>query len=212
MYTVKEIFYTLQGEGAQSGRAAVFCRFTGCNLWTGRESDRLKSICQFCDTDFIGTDGERGGVYATPQELARAIAETWKSGNGTGGRPFVVVTGGEPLLQLDAALIESIKELGIEVAVETNGTIEAPPGIDWLCVSPKVGATLRQTRGHELKVVIPQLGLDLEALESLPFTHFYVQPMAGTQYDENCRIAVAFCLSHPRWRVSTQMHKHLAIA
>jgi 7-carboxy-7-deazaguanine synthase len=212
MYSVKEIFYTLQGEGAQSGRASVFCRFTGCNLWSGREEDRTKAICQFCDTDFVEADGVNGGVFESPHALARAIKEQWRGASDSVAKPFVVFTGGEPLLQLDGPLVEAMHEVGFEVAVETNGTIAVPPGIDWVCVSPKAGAVLRQTEGHELKVVVPQSGIELESLEHLPFHHHYVQPMAGPDYEENCRLAVAFCLQRPRWRISTQVHKHLAIA
>lgn len=212
MYAVKEAFYTLQGEGAHSGRAAVFCRFTGCNLWTGREADRGKAICQFCDTDFVGTDGLNGGEFATAPELAASIKRLWRGAVSRGATPFVVFTGGEPLLQLDTPLIDAVHDVGFEIAVETNGTIVAPAGIDWICVSPKAGAVLRQVEGHELKVVIPQAGLDLSVLEVLAFTHFFVQPMDGPLYEENCRKAVEFCLDRPKWRVSTQVHKHLAIA
>lgn len=212
MYAVKEAFYTLQGEGAHSGRAAVFCRFTGCNLWTGREADRSKAVCQFCDTDFVGTDGVNGGEFATAHELAKSIKSLWRGVIGGGATPFVVFTGGEPLLQLDEALVDAMHDVGFEIAVETNGTIIAPSGIDWICVSPKAGAVLRQVDGHELKVVIPQSGLDLSVLETLEFKHFYVQPMDGPFYEENCHKAVAFCLDRPKWRVSTQVHKRLGIA
>jgi 7-carboxy-7-deazaguanine synthase len=211
-YSVKEIFYTLQGEGAQSGRAAVFCRFAGCNLWTGREADRASAICQFCDTEFVGTDGVNGGVFPTAESLADALLSVWGGIDGVGSHAFVVLTGGEPLLQVDAALVSAIHRCGMEIAVETNGTLSVPEGVDWICVSPKAGATLRQVTGHELKVVVPQEGLDLHALGRLAFDHFYVQPMAGPDYEKNCNWAVEFCLAHPRWRVSTQMHKHLAIA
>jgi 7-carboxy-7-deazaguanine synthase (Cx14CxxC type) len=212
MYSIKEIFYTLQGEGAQSGRASVFCRFTGCNLWSGREEDRSKAICQFCDTDFLGTDGINGGVFGSPRDLAIAIKGQWRGAADSVATPFVVFTGGEPLLQIDGPLIDAMHDVGFEVAVETNGTIPAPSGIDWVCVSPKAGAALRQIEGHELKVVIPQGGLDLAALEGMSFQHFYVQPMDGSDYEENCRRAVKFCLDRPKWRISTQVHKHLAIA
>jgi 7-carboxy-7-deazaguanine synthase len=212
MYSVKEIFYTLQGEGAHSGRAAVFCRFTGCNLWTGREEDRAKAICQFCDTDFVGTDGVNGSVFESPQDLARAIKEQWRGAADSIAIPFVVFTGGEPLLQVDGPLVDALHGVGFEVAVETNGTIPAPSGIDWICVSPKAGAALRQAEGHELKVIVPQDGLDLVSLEAMNFKHFYVQPMDGCNYEENCRLAVEFCLERPKWRISTQVHKHLAIA
>lgn len=211
-YAVKEIFYTLQGEGAQSGRAAVFCRFAGCNLWTGREEDRATAICRFCDTEFVGTDGVNGGVFRTADSLAETLLSCWGGVDSEGGQPFVVLTGGEPLLQVDAALTTAIHRCGMEVAVETNGTLAVPPGVDWICVSPKAGATLRQVTGHELKVVIPQERLDLQALGRMDFSHFYVQPMAGPDYEKNCDLAVEFCLAHPKWRVSTQMHKHLAIA
>jgi len=212
MYSIKEIFYTLQGEGAQSGRASVFCRFTGCNLWSGHEEDRSKAICRFCDTDFLGTDGINGGVFGSPRDLAIAIKGQWRGAADSVATPFVVFTGGEPLLQIDGPLIEAMHDVGFEVAVETNGTIPALSGIDWVCVSPKAGAALRQIEGHELKVVIPQHGLDLAALEGMSFQHFYVQPMDGGNYEENCRRAVEFCLDRPKWRISTQVHKHLAIA
>ncbi len=208
-YSVKEIFYTLQGEGQQAGRAAVFCRFTGCNLWSGREQDRAGAVCRFCDTDFVGTDGSGGGKFDRPQALAEAIASHWPAGQD--GRRFVVLTGGEPLLQVDAALLEALHAQGFEVAVETNGTVAAPPGIDWLCVSPKAGAPLVQTRGEELKVVVPQPGLDLEALEALDFTHRRVQPMDGPDQAANTDWALRWCLAHPRWQLSLQTHKVLGI-
>lgn len=211
-YAVKEIFYTLQGEGAQAGRAAVFCRFAGCNLWTGREADRASAICQFCDTDFIGVDGENGGVFEDAQSLADAIRREWAAPGNDSGRPLVVLTGGEPLLQLDADLVDAVHRHGMEVAVETNGTIPVLETVDWVCVSPKAGAALRQVTGNELKVVVPQQGLDLHALGKLAFAHYYVQPMAGQDYTANCKFAVEFCLAHPKWRVSIQMHKYLSIA
>jgi len=211
-YTVKEIFYTLQGEGAHSGRAAVFCRFTGCNLWTGRETDRAGAICRFCDTDFVGIDGENGGAFETAEALAAAVWAVWGCANGEGSTPYVVLTGGEPMLQLDDALIAAIHGYGMEIAIETNGTIAVPIAVDWICVSPKAGTAMRQVSGNELKVVVPQEGLDLATLGSLAFDNFYVQPMAGLDYEANCRVAVDFCLANPRWRVSIQMHKHLAIA
>jgi 7-carboxy-7-deazaguanine synthase len=211
-YTVKEIFYTLQGEGAHSGRAAVFCRFAGCNLWTGLEKDRRNAVCRFCDTDFVGTDGENGGDFETAEGLAAAIWAIWGCANGEGSTPYVVLTGGEPMLQLDDALIEAIHAHGMEIAIETNGTISVPAAVDWICVSPKAGAAMRQVSGNELKVVVPQEGLELASLGTLAFDHFYVQPMAGPDYEANCRFAVDYCLANPRWRVSTQMHKHLAIA
>lgn len=208
-YAVKEIFYTLQGEGAQAGRPAVFCRFAGCNLWSGREEDRATAVCRFCDTDFVGTDGTAGGRFGDAEALADAVAAAWPGG----GRPFVVCTGGEPLLQLDAALVEALHKRGFEVAVETNGTVApAPPGIDWVCVSPKAGAPLRLTTGDELKVVVPQPGLDLGALERLAFGRFAVQPMAGPDdVTDNTRLAVEICLRRPRWQLSLQTHKLLGI-
>jgi 7-carboxy-7-deazaguanine synthase len=207
-YAVKEIFYTLQGEGAQAGRPAVFCRFTGCNLWSGREVDRATAVCRFCDTDFIGADGPDGGRFADAATLADAVAARWPGG----GAPFVVCTGGEPLLQLDQPLVDALHLRGFEVAIETNGTIgDIPDGIDWICVSPKARAPLRLTRGDELKLVVPQDGLDPEALETLDFRVFSVQPMDDPDRVENTRLAVAFCLAHPRWRLSVQTHKHLGI-
>ena len=207
-YMVKEIFKTLQGEGAQAGRAAVFCRFSGCNLWSGREQDRAGAICRFCDTDFVGTDGTGGGRFETAEALALAIAQAWAT---AGPRRFVVFTGGEPLLQLDAALIDAVHKLGFEIAVETNGTQEPVDGIDWLCVSPKSGAPLRIRHGHELKLVYPQAGLDPAELLSLRFDHFWLQPMDGPDRVANTVSAIAYCLSHPRWRLSVQMHKLVGI-
>lgn len=208
-YSAKEIFYTLQGEGANAGRPAVFCRFAGCNLWSGHEADRATATCQFCDTDFVGIDGKGGGKFATASELAAAIARNWPEGGA--GRKLVVFTGGEPLLQLDAQAVDALQRLGFEVAVETNGTLEPPANVDWLCVSPKAGAELRVRRGHELKVVYPQLGLDPRNLVTLEFAHFYVQPMDGPRLAENTRAAVAFCLENPAWRLSLQTHKLLGI-
>lgn len=208
-YAVKEIFYTLQGEGANAGRAAVFCRFAGCNLWTGREEDRARAVCQFCDTDFVGTDGTLGGKYKSAIELADMVASQWP--DGAGGRPLVVCTGGEPLLQLDAPLIAALHARGFEIAIETNGTIAVPEGIDWICVSPKMGADLVVTRGDELKVVIPQEGQDLAAYEQLDFRYFLVQPMDGPLARHNTALAVDFCQRHPRWRLSLQTHKMLGI-
>jgi 7-carboxy-7-deazaguanine synthase len=205
---VKEIFKTLQGEGAQAGRAAVFCRFSGCNLWSGREQDRAGAVCRFCDTDFVGTDGPGGGRFETAEALALAMKQAWAS---QGARRFVVFTGGEPLLQLDPALIDAIHKFGFEIAVETNGTQAPVDGIDWLCVSPKSGAPLRIRRGHELKLVYPQTGLDPAELLSLRFDHFWLQPMDGPDRTANTTAAVAYCLSHPPWRLSVQMHKLVGI-
>lgn len=207
-YTVKEIFYTLQGEGAHAGRPAVFCRFTGCNLWSGREEDRATAQCRFCDTDFVGMDGTGGGRFAGASELADAIASHWPGG----GVPFVVCTGGEPLLQLDDALVEALHDRGFQVAIETNGTVApAPAGIDWICVSPKSGTTLQLLEGDELKLVVPQPGLDLDTLESLDFRRYSVQPMDGGDVTENIREAVNICLQRPKWQLSLQTHKMLGI-
>lgn len=208
VYSVKEIFLTLQGEGGQAGRAAVFCRFAGCNLWSGREEDRLKAICQFCDTEFVGMDGPGGGRFDTPESLVNAVEATWK---GSGYR-LVVCTGGEPLLQLDDRLIREFKCRGFEVAVETNGTLPAPAGLDWICVSPKAGAPLVQRCGQELKLVFPQAGFDLDELSRLDFERFYLQPMDGPAVTANTRSAIDACLSNPRWRLSVQAHKMLGIA
>ncbi len=208
-YAVKEIFYTLQGEGAQAGRPAVFCRFSGCNLWSGRESDRASAICQFCDTDFLDVNGPGGGKFATAGDLAEAISEKWPAHSG--GRRFVVCTGGEPLLQLDRPLIEALHARSFEIAVETNGTIPAPEGIDWICVSPKAGSTLVQKRGDELKLVFPQENAEPAQFEGLEFTHFFVQPMDGPNRVLNTELAVRFCLEHPQWRLSLQTHKLLGI-
>ena len=204
-YQVKEIFYTLQGEGANAGRPAVFCRFAGCNLWSGREQDRAAAVCQFCDTDFVGTDGTLGGKFADAQALAGAIAAQWPAADAA--HRFVVMTGGEPLLQVDAALIEALHASGFAIAVETNGTLAAPAGIDWICVSPKAGAPWLQRQGHELKVVWPQPGLDLDALEAAPFTHRYLQPMDNILRQDNTRTCIALCLQRPAWRLSLQTHK-----
>lgn len=203
MYTVKEIFYTLQGEGAQAGRAAVFCRFAGCNLWNGREEDRAAAVCNFCDTDFIGV-GDDGGKFATANELAQRIQTEWR---GVGGKPFVVFTGGEPLLQLDAALIDAMHAVGFEVAVESNGTIAAPDGIDWLCISPKGTSQLVQTSGHELKLVYPQLNAMPMSFAKLDFAHFYLQPMDSAQQTTNTVAAIDYCMAHPQWQLSLQTHK-----
>ncbi|AST32007.1 7-carboxy-7-deazaguanine synthase [Ralstonia solanacearum] len=209
-YAVKEIFYTLQGEGANTGRAAVFCRFAGCNLWSGREADRAAAVCQFCDTDFVGTDGTLGGKYPTADALADTVAAQWPA-EATGGRPLVVCTGGEPLLQLDRCLIDALHARGFEIAVETNGTVAVPEGIDWVCVSPKMGAELVVTRGDELKVVIPQPGQDLDAYERLDFRHFFLQPMDGPLARQNTALAVELCQRRPRWHLSLQTHKMLGI-
>lgn len=208
-YQVKEIFYTLQGEGANAGRPAVFCRFAGCNLWTGREEDRERAVCRFCDTDFVGTDGPDGGRFADASSLAAAVASRWTGA--APGRRLVVFTGGEPLLQLDAPLIDAVHAQGFEIAVESNGTLAAPAGIDWLCVSPKAGAPLVQREGQELKVVVPQPGLSLDELAGLPFENFFLQPMDGPQREANTQWAIAHCLHDPRWRLSVQTHKVIGI-
>lgn len=207
-YAVKEIFLTLQGEGGQAGRAAVFCRFSGCNLWSGREQDRAGAVCNFCDTDFVGMDGPGGGRFATADQLAAAVEAAWTGG--PEGR-LVVCTGGEPLLQLDSAAIAALHARGFEIAVETNGTLPAPPGIDWVCVSPKAQAPLAQTRGQELKLVFPQPGVDPARFEGLAFERFLLQPMDGPDRAQNTRAAIAYCLAHPRWRLSVQTHKYLGI-
>ncbi|PPQ38087.1 7-carboxy-7-deazaguanine synthase, Cx14CxxC type [Rhodoblastus acidophilus] len=206
-YSVKELFLTLQGEGGHAGRAAVFCRFAGCNLWSGREADREMSVCRFCDTDFVGTDGENGGKYEA-EALADLIAGIWVGGDAD---RFVVFTGGEPLLQLDEPLLEAVRARGFFTAVESNGTVPAPEGVDWLCVSPKAGAPLRVRAGQELKLVFPQKWAEPEQFESLEFEHFFLQPMDGPERDENTRLAVEYCLLHPRWRLSLQTHKLIGI-
>ncbi len=206
-YSVKEMFLTVQGEGAQTGRPAVFLRFAGCNLWSGLEKDRATAVCNFCDTDFVGTNGVNGGKFATAEELAQAVATLWPGG----GKPYVVCTGGEPLLQLDRALIDALHQAGFEIAVETNGTIEAPEGIDWICVSPKSTAPLKQASGHELKLVYPQADAMPEAYEHLDFEQFRLQPMDGPNQDENAQAAYAYCLAHPKWRLSLQTHKWIAV-
>jgi 7-carboxy-7-deazaguanine synthase (Cx14CxxC type) len=208
-YAVKEIYYTLQGEGANTGRAAVFCRFAGCNLWTGRERDRAEAVCQFCDTDFVGTDGPGGGSFATAESLAAAVAAAWP--NGASGRRFVVCTGGEPLLQVDHSLLAALHAAGFEVAVETNGTLRPVAGIDWVCVSPKAGAPLEVRGGDEIKLVFPQPGAEPERFERLDFRHFFLQPMDGPERQANTEAALRYCLSHPRWRLSLQTHKLLGI-
>lgn len=208
-YAVKEIFYTLQGEGRNAGRAAVFCRFAGCNLWSGREQDRAGAVCRFCDTDFVGTDGTGGGKFATADALADAVAAAWAGG--AGGRAMVVLTGGEPLLQVDAALTEALHARGFEIAVETNGTIAPPPGIDWLCVSPKAEAPLAVSGGDELKLVYPQADAPPERFAGLAFDHFLLQPMDGPALAENTAAAIAYCMAHPEWRLSVQTHKMVGI-
>jgi 7-carboxy-7-deazaguanine synthase (Cx14CxxC type) len=212
-YAVKELYYTLQGEGAQTGRAAVFCRFAGCNLWTGLERDRAAAVCTFCDTDFVGTDGPGGGKFAAPDALAHAASLAWNEGRRLTGKPLVVCTGGEPLLQLDVPLIEAFHTAGFEVAIETNGTQPAPSGLDWICVSPKAGAPLRLVEGDELKLVYPQVQPEAqpERFASLGFRHFFLQPMDGDRRDENTHRALAYCLAHPQWRLSLQTHKLLGI-
>ncbi|MGA3344218.1 MAG: 7-carboxy-7-deazaguanine synthase [Terracidiphilus sp.] len=214
-YAVKEIFYTLQGEGANAGRAAVFCRFAGCNLWTGREADRAAAICRFCDTEFVGTDGAGGGKFESVEDLAEAVEQKWPAGSGGDGvvlgKRFVVCTGGEPLLQLDAHLIVALRLRGFEIAVESNGTIAAPEGLDWLCVSPKAGAELVQRCGDELKLVYPQQGAEPERFELLSFRHFFLQPMDGPSREANTERALRYCLDHPQWRLSLQTHKILGI-
>lgn len=208
-YAVKEIFYTLQGEGRNAGRAAVFCRFAGCNLWSGREADRATAICQFCDTDFVGMNGTGGGRFAGAHELARAVSQTWTAGDE--GQRFVVLTGGEPLLQVDTDLVTALHEAGFEIAVETNGTVAPPSGIDWLCVSPKAGAPIVVGAGDELKFVYPQAGLDPCQFEDLSFQHLLLQPMDGPEREANTAAAVAYCLANPRWRLTLQTHKMLGI-
>lgn len=210
-YSAKEIFYTLQGEGMNSGRAAVFLRFAGCNLWTGREQDRAAAVCRFCDTDFVGTDGDGGGSFSTAQALARAVAAAWLGTAVPVARRFVVCTGGEPLLQVDAPLVDALHAEGFTIAVETNGTRLPPPGIDWVCVSPKARADLLLTRGDELKLVYPQEDNDPAQYEHLEFAHFLLSPMDGPERTRNTDLAVQYCLAHPRWRLSLQTHKYLGI-
>lgn len=208
-YAVKEIFYTLQGEGMRAGRPAVFCRFAGCNLWSGREEDRAEAVCKFCDTQFVGTDGVGGGKFADADSLADVVAALWPKDGG--GERYVVFTGGEPLLQLDAALIDAMHFRDFEIAIESNGTIEAPAGIDWICISPKAGAPLVQTSGNELKLVYPQEGAEPERFQALAFDHFLLQAMWGDKTDENMRAAARYCMAHPRWRLSVQTHKWIGI-
>lgn len=209
-YKVKEIFYTIQGEGTHSGRPAVFCRFSGCNLWSGREEDREKAICQFCDTDFRGTDGINGGIFDTPLELTQAILKLWPP-TGFGTTPFLVCTGGEPLLQLDQSLVTCLHEHGIFIAVETNGTVIPPSGIDWICVSPKAGSELKLKEGSEIKLVYPQPEAPPEQYVDLSFNHFYLQPMDGPDLEKNTQLTLAYCMQHPQWSFSLQSHKILNI-
>ncbi|MBQ1074896.1 7-carboxy-7-deazaguanine synthase [Micromonospora sp. C31] len=211
-YRIKEIFYTLQGEGTHAGRPAVFCRFTSCNLWTGRETDRHRAICQFCDTDFVGTDGPGGGRFRSAQDLAAAVAKAWAGAAHPKSKPYVVCTGGEPLLQLDTAAVEALHYEGFEVAIETNGTRPLPAGVDWVCVSPKAGTELAITQGDDLKLVYPQPGADPERFESLDFAHFLLQPMDGPDQAANTQAAINYCLAHPQWSLSLQTHKYVGIA
>ncbi len=208
-YSVKEIFLTLQGEGGQAGRAAVFCRFAGCNLWSGREQDRAEAVCTFCDTDFVGVDGPGGGKFATAEAVARAVDAQW---TGPPNRRLVVCTGGEPLLQLDPPLIAALHAAGFEIALETNGTLPVPAGVDWICVSPKAQAAVVQTRGQELKLVYPQKDVDPARFEGFDFERFFLQPMDGPDREAATRAAIAYCLAHPRWRLSVQTHKYLGIS
>ena len=210
-YSVKEIFYTLQGEGMNAGRAAVFCRFSGCNLWSGREPDRLKATCKFCDTDFVGTDGGGGGRFATATDLVAAAMAHWPEADSYEVRPFVVCTGGEPLLQLDALAIDEFRRVGFEIAVETNGTVDVPDGLSWLCVSPKAGNALKVTSGSELKLVYPQSSLQPDEVANMAFDHFFLQPMDGPDVEANTAAALAYCMEHPHWKLSLQTHKLLGI-
>jgi 7-carboxy-7-deazaguanine synthase (Cx14CxxC type) len=208
-YAVKEMFYTLQGEGAQAGRASVFCRFAGCNLWSGREQDRAAAVCNFCDTDFVGVDGQGGGKFTTAEDLAAAIASKWPKN--VPGKPYVVCTGGEPLLQIDKPLIDALHALGFEIAVETNGTQPAPEGLDWICVSPKADSDIVLTSGHELKLVFPQPQARPERFAAMDFQHFFLQPMDSILKADHTRAAVAYCMANPQWRLSVQMHKIIGI-
>lgn len=210
-YRIKEIYYTIQGEGANTGRPAVFCRFSGCNLWSGREEDRPTASCNFCDTDFYGTDGPGGGSFSTADGLAEAVAAQWPSHGVAPSRPFVVCTGGEPLLQLDEKLLRAFHGRGMQIAVETNGTVLPPPGIDWICVSPKAGTELALSSGQELKLVFPQPGAEPHRFESLSFQHFYLQPMDGPDREKNTASALRYCLEHPHWKLSLQTHKFLGL-
>jgi len=208
-YSVKEIFYTLQGEGANTGRPAVFCRFAGCNLWSGREEDRSQAICRFCDTDFVGTNGPGGGRFSTAADLARAVSDEWPD-KGI-GRPLVVCTGGEPLLQIDAELVAALHLAGFEIAIETNGTLLPPPEIDWICVSPKAGSECVLKSGNELKLIYPQAGAEPETFQDLDFQHLYLQPMDGPDRERNTKLAIDYCMANPRWKLSLQTHKLLGI-
>jgi 7-carboxy-7-deazaguanine synthase len=210
-YLIKELYYTVQGEGVNTGRPAVFCRFAGCNLWSGREEDRVDAVCKFCDTDFLGTDGPGGGRFETPGALAAAALRLWPLTAAHAPRPFLVCTGGEPLLQLDTALVETFDAAGFDVAVETNGTKLAPPGLAWICVSPKAGSELLLRSGDELKLVYPQPGAEPERYEDLRFNHFLLQPMDGPERERNTELCVRYCLEHPRWRLSLQTHKYLGL-
>lgn len=211
MYSVKEIFYTLQGEGANAGTPAVFCRFAGCNLWSGREIDRADAQCRFCDTDFVGTDGDGGGKFRTASALAQACRREMTAASADAQSPLVVLTGGEPMLQVDAALIDALHEAGFRIAAETNGTLPVPPGIDWICVSPKAGTEIKQTSGDELKLVYPQMDIVPDDVAGLDFTHFFLQPMDGPDQMRNTEAAIAYCKANPRWRLSVQTHKILGI-
>jgi 7-carboxy-7-deazaguanine synthase (Cx14CxxC type) len=211
MYSVKEIFYSVQGEGYNSGRPAVFCRFAGCNLWSGKEEDRKDAICQFCDTDFVGLSGVNGGFYGSAAELAHRVSLVWPKKKNKSAKPFVVCTGGEPLLQLDTALIAALHEENFEIAVETNGTICVPSDIDWICVSPKASVELAQVSGEELKLVYPQAGADPEKYANLNFRHFFLQPMDGIGREQATRQALEYVLAHPQWRISLQLHKILGV-
>ena len=210
-YSIKEIFFTLQGEGAHSGRAAIFLRFAGCNLWTGREEDRYKAICQFCDTDFVGTDGENGGKYETAEMVANLVDKIWCDHTENQNRKYIVCTGGEPLLQIDAPFIDALHQKGFTIAIESNGTIKAPIGIDWICISPKKGAPILQTSGSELKFVYPQEGFEPQQFESLDFQNFFIQPMDNENYEENLIKCVVFCQTNPKWSLSLQTHKIINI-
>jgi len=210
-YSVKEIFYTLQGEGAHAGRPAVFCRFSGCNLWSGREQDRLTALCQFCDTDFVGVDGKGGGKFKQAHQLAQAVKSLWPADVQAGVRPYVVCTGGEPLLQLDETLVQAFHAQGLEVAIETNGCFMPPSGVDWICVSPKQGAELVLKQGNELKLVHPQAGMSPAQFEGLDFEHFYLQPMHSSELEQHTAATINYCLQHPQWHLSLQTHKLIGI-